>query len=120
MQDRVVVTFLDTSYKTKPFQIIIPDMQIGQNSDHVYAFLGFYNLLTKDWQYYYGSNYYYRSWQYWNSAINTTISTMAADISGKAGSYRNNVSVTFYTYYNYDIIVGGLSMAFISTGWSFF
>ena len=50
--DRIAVTFLDNSYSTKPFHILLPDMQLNQYNTYFYAFAGFYNLLTKDWQYY--------------------------------------------------------------------
>lgn len=93
-----------------------PDMQINQNNNTVTVMAGFYDMLTKEWQYTFASNYY-RFWTSWYPGSSGYVSTMAADISGKAGSYRNNVSVTIY---DYSIQIGGLTFAFISTQWSFF
>lgn len=42
---------------------------------------------------------------------------MGADITGKAGSYRSNVSVTIS---NNVVEIGGVSFLLISTQWSFF
>jgi hypothetical protein len=92
MYDQIAVTFLDSSYRTTQFHIIIPDTQINQVSSYFYYYAGFYSLLTKDWQYYYSSSSY-RASSGWTSSPNGQIATMAADISGKAGAYRNNVSV---------------------------
>ena len=115
--DRISVTFLDNSYRTTNFHIIIPDTYINQNSVHFYYFLGFYNKLTKDWQYNTYSYYYYRNWDYWISSPYDYVSLLAADISGKAGAYRNNVSVTVG---NNNIETGGQSFLFLTTQWSFF
>ena len=91
--DRVAVTFSDNSYSTKPFHILLPDMQMNQYDNYVYAYAGFYDTLKKDWQYFSAENYY-RYWGYWTSTEAGIISTMGTDITGKAGSYRSNVSVT--------------------------
>jgi hypothetical protein len=116
MNDRIAVTFLDQSYATTPFHILIPDMQINQNNNYIYCFAGFYDLLAKDWLYSYGWNYY-RQWNYWIPSPSGVITTMGADITGKAGSYRKNVSVALY---NNGIQTGGESFLFLSTQWSFF
>jgi hypothetical protein len=117
MYDKIAVTFLDTSYKNTAFHIIIPDMQINQRNNTVNYFAGFYNLLTKDWQYTYGS-YYYRFWLYWTPTPNGAVSNMAMDILGKAGSYRSNVSVIVENLGG--ITLGGKSFVFLSTQWSFY
>lgn len=116
MYDRIAVTFLDLSFKTTPFHILIPDMQINQNNDYVYCFTGFYDLLTKDWQFVSAYNFY-RQWNYWIPTPNGVLSTFGADIQGKAGSYRNNVSIAVY---NNGIQLGGKTFLFLSTQWSFF
>jgi hypothetical protein len=89
----VAVTFSDNSYSTTPFHILLPDMQFNQYDNHVYALAGFYDTLKKDWQYYSTENYY-RYWGYWISTEAAAITSMGCDITGKAGSYRSNVSVT--------------------------
>ena len=89
----MAVTFSDNSYLTTPFHILLPDMQINQYSNHVYALAGYYDTLKKDWQYF-STESYYRYWEYWTSIEAGAISTMGCDITGKAGSYRSNVSVT--------------------------
>ena len=43
MLDKVGVTFLDTSYATTPFHIIIPDTLLYWNNRNVYFYAGFYN-----------------------------------------------------------------------------
>ena len=116
MYDRIAVTFLDSSFKTTPFHILIPDMQINQKNNYIYCFTGFYDLLTKDWQFT-SANNYYRQWNYWIPSPNGVISTLGADIQGKAGSYRNNVSIAVY---NSGIQQGGRTFLFLSTQWSFF
>jgi hypothetical protein len=78
-------------------------MQINQNNNYIYCFAGFYDLLAKDWLYSYGWNYY-RQWNYWIPSPSGVITTMGADITGKAGSYRKNVSVALY---NNGIQTGG-------------
>ena len=89
--DKVVVTFANTDYSTKNFHILIPDMQIAQYENYFWYHVGYYNLLTKDYTYDY-SGRYYRTWSSWDSSIPND-STFYADITGKAGSYRNNVSI---------------------------
>jgi hypothetical protein len=42
---------------------------------------------------------------------------MRADITGRAGSYRRNVSVSLF---NNAITTGGTSFLLLSTQWSFF
>jgi hypothetical protein len=116
MYDRIAVTFLDESYRSTNFHIIVPDTQINQISSDFYYYAGFYSLLNKDWQYYYGSSFS-RISSGWISTPTGVVSTMAADISGKAGAYRSNVSVTVV---NSGIQLGGKSFLLLSTQWSFF
>jgi hypothetical protein len=74
------------------FHILLPDMQMNQYDNYVYAYAGFYDTLKKYWQYF--SENYYRYWGYWTSKDAGAIGKMGTDIKGKAGSYRTNVSVT--------------------------
>jgi len=87
-----MVEFLDTSYASKPFHIIFPDTNLQATRVYTYQ-VGFYNLLTKDWRFIY-SGYYNRNNIYWISTPTNITSTFSADITGKAGSYRNNVRLT--------------------------
>jgi hypothetical protein len=98
MNGRIVINFLDLSYKTTPFHILIPDMPINQNSHLFYLHIGFYNKLNKDWLFSSGESYQ-RSWSSWfsnPSSSGTLFTTMGADITGRAGAYRNNVTVKVF------------------------
>jgi hypothetical protein len=98
MNTRIAITFLDLSYKTTPFHILIPDMSINQNSHQYYLHVGFYSKLNKDWLFS-SAESYQRSWPSWvsnPSSSGTLLTSMGADITGKAGAYRNNVSVNVY------------------------
>lgn len=114
--DRIAITFLDTSYSTTPFHIIIPDTQINANNNYFYYQVGFYNLITKDWLFSYAGQYYRGSGS-WSAAATGVVASMGTDIQGKAGSYRTNVSVVVY---NSGIVTGGKSFLILSTQWSFF
>lgn len=92
LYDRVAVTFLDATYSSVPFHIIIPDTQINANNNNFYYQVGFYNLLYKDWLFSYGGTYSRASGS-WTSAATGAVTTLSADVSGKAGSYRKNVSL---------------------------
>ncbi len=92
LYDRIAVTFLDTSYSSTPFHIIIPDTQINANSNNFYYHIGFYNLLNKDWLFSYAGTFS-RSSGSWISNPTGVVTTLSADVSGKAGSYRKNVSL---------------------------
>lgn len=116
LYDRIAVTFLDTSYSSVPFHIIIPDTQINANNNNFYYNIGFYDVLTKDWLFSYGGNYY-RWMGYWISSPTGSVTTLSADISGKAGSYRKNVSLIVQ---NGGAQTGGESFVILSTQWSFF
>ena len=113
--DKVVVTFANTDYSTKNFHILIPDMQIAQYENNFWYHVGYYNLLTKDYTYDY-SGRYYRTWSSWDSSIPND-STFYADITGKAGSYRNNVSIYVS---NPSINTGANSFIILCTNWSLF
>ncbi len=113
--DKVVVTFSNTDYSTKNFHILLPDMQTGQYNNYFWYHIGYYNLLTKDYTYDY-SGRYYRVWYDWLSSV-STYSSFYADITGKAGSYRNNVSIYVY---NPSINTGASSFIILCTNWSLF
>ena len=114
--DRVVVRFTDDSYKTTNFHIVIPDTQTSQQQTMFYYQLGYYNLLNKDWSFEYSSRWYRNSGNYYTSPQHNQPS-LGADIVGKAGSYKNNVSVTVYNSYTQT---GSSSFVIFSTKWSFF
>lgn len=116
MLDRVVVTFLDTSYGTTPFHIIVPDLAINMQTKTIYYFGGSYNILTKDWSFVY-ANSITRNWNFWSASPTGVLTAMRADITGRAGSYRRNVSVSLF---NNAITTGGTSFLLLSTQWSFF
>jgi hypothetical protein len=103
LYDRIAVTFLDSTYATTPFHIIIPDTQINANNNYFYYQIGFYNLLNKDWLFSYSGSYY-RVSSSWISTPAGSLNTTMADISGKAGSYRKNVSIVIC---NSGITTGG-------------
>lgn len=85
-------------------------------SDNRYYFLlGVYNELTKDTKYYY-RNQYYRRHSGWRSTPYNEQSTMQIDLEGKAGSYRNNVSITVTG----NINTGSHNFLVISSAWSLF
>lgn len=113
--DKVVVTFKNTAYSTTNFHIVLPDMQVAQYENHFWYHVGFYNQLTKDYTYSY-SGRYYRTWSYWTNSVSNDTS-FYADITGKAGSYRNNVTVYVS---NPSIVLGANSFVILCTGWSLF
>jgi len=114
VQDRIMVEFLDLSYASKPFHIIFPDTNIGSTKRFYYQ-LGFYNLLTKDWNFIYMGTFS-RDSIYWVSTPTNITATLSADVTGKAGSYRNNVRLSVA---NPGAILD-LSFIILSTQWSFF
>jgi hypothetical protein len=72
--------------------------------------------LNKDWLFSYGGNFYRGSGS-WTSVPTGAVTTLGADVSGKAGSYRRNVSLIVQ---NGGIQIGGKSFVILSTQWSFF
>lgn len=116
LYDRVAITFLDTSYSSTPFHIIVPDTQINTNNKYFYYQIGFYNQVNKDWLFSYAGTYSRTSIN-WISTPTGSDTNMIADITGKAGAYRTNVSVVIY---NSGIVTGGQTFAVLSTQWSFF
>ena len=116
IMDRVAVRFLDDSFKTTNFHIILPDTQTVQTQTIFYYMLGFYNKLNKDWSFEYANRWYRNSGNYYTSPSHTQVN-LGADIVGKAGSYRNNVSVSVYNSYTQT---GASSFVILSTKWSFF
>jgi len=114
LQDRIMVEFLDTSYSNKPFHIIFPDTNTGFTRTYYYQ-LGFYNLLTKDWTFLYQGRYH-RDDIYWISSPTAVTAAFSADITGKAGSYRNGVKITVAN----PGATLGLAYIIFSTQWSFY
>lgn len=119
MNDRIVITFLDLSYYTTPFHILIPDMSINQYTHTYYLHIGFYSNINKDWLFSSAETFQRTSssWLSNPSSSGTLLSLMGADITGKAGAYRNNVTVLVY---NNGIQTGGQSFVMLCTQWSFF
>jgi hypothetical protein len=115
--DKIVATFTTTQYSTQNFHLLIPDMQVAQYESYFWYHIGYYNLLTKDYNYIY-SGRYYRTWSSWITFSSiTSDGNFYADISGKAGSYRNNVSVYVD---NPSITTGVNSFILLCTQWSLF
>lgn len=92
LQDRVMVEFLNQDYRTKPFHIVFADTNIRVTRTYYYQ-LGFYNQLTKDWTFKYYDTFS-RADSYWYNTPTNHTSTLTADITGKAGSYRSGVRIT--------------------------
>lgn len=116
--DRVVVKFANTDYSTKNFHILIPDMQKSQYSSYnnFWYHIGVYSIASKDYSFTYSGNYN-RFWSSWSSVVPTDAS-FYADVTGKAGSYRNNVSI--FVSNTASINTGGNSFILICTNWSLF
>ena len=114
-QRKVVATFTDNSYYTTNFHILLPDMPDGQHSTYYFYHIGIYNTLTKLYNFKYSARYY-RAWNNWYTSL-SNYAALLADIDGKAGSYKDNVTVTVY---NPTISTGGTSFLFMSTQWSLF
>ena len=74
----------------------LPDTNTGWTKTYYYQ-LGFYNQLTKDWIFKYTGTFH-RDNIWWISStaqLAAKLKTdLTADITGKAGSYRNNVRIT--------------------------
>lgn len=113
--DKIVVKFSNTDYATTNFHILLPDMQVAQYDNYFWYHVGFYNLLTKDYTYSF-SGRYHRTWSEWINSVSAD-SDFYADITGKAGSYRKNVSI-FVS--NPSINTGASSFIVLCTNWSLF
>jgi hypothetical protein len=92
-------------------------MQTAQYYNYFWYHLGYYNLLTKDYTYSYSGTYSRPGSNWITSGGITSNANFYADISGKAGSYRNNVSVYVN---NPSITLGANSFILLCTQWSFF
>ena len=116
--DRVVVSFSNTDYSTKKFHILIPDMQTSSYSNYVnfWYHVGYYYFISKDYSYSYSGNYNRHAGN-WNNSI-AADANFSADITGKAGSYRSNVTV--YVSNQGGINTGGNSFVLMCTNWSLF
>lgn len=114
--DRIIIFFSHTSYSTTDFHVLVPDTQTGQYTNNFFYQSGFYNQISKDIVFN-CANSYSRIWNSWSNAIPAVSANMQADMEGKAGSYRTNVSITVY---NPSITLSGLSFVFLCTQWSFF
>jgi len=91
-------------------------MQTAQYINIFWYHVGLYNFVTKEYIYSHSGSYS-RSSIYWTSTLSTTNSFFYADITGKAGSYRKNVTI----YVNNSLInLGGISFVMICTNWSLF
>ena len=97
------------------FHVIIPDTVVTASDNRYHYFLGAYNQLTKDIKYYYRNQYYRRSSGWQSTAVNEE-TTMLIDLEGKAGSYRDNVTVTV----SGSLPTGSYNFLVISSAWSLF
>jgi len=89
-----MVEFLDRNFSTTPFHIIFPDTNTGYTRDYYYQ-IGFYNLLTKDCLFKYYAKFT-RNNPSWISNPLVPSNNLTADITGRAGSYRNNVKIVVF------------------------
>ena len=78
--------------------------------------MGIYNLLTKDYKYLYRNSGFYRN-PGWVTAGANNQASMLVDFQGKAGSYRNNVTVTTSTS---GVSTNYMSYIVITSAWSLF
>lgn len=78
--------------------------------------LGTYNKLTKDIKYLHRNSGWYRN-PGWTSPGSNNQPSMFVDLQGKAGSYRNNVTVTVSTS---AVSTNYQSYVVISSSWSLF
>ena len=113
--DKVVIFFNDSSYKTTKFHILIPDVLISNYHSYHWYQLGIYDKVTHDYNFQYAARYH-RNSAYWYSSLSASAS-LNADFTGKAGSYKRNLSVNVY---NPSISTGDTSYVFMSTQWSLF
>jgi hypothetical protein len=77
-------------------------------------FIGTYNRLTKDFNLIYCTNYDLRIG--WNTSPTWQSSSIYVDMQGKAGSYRQNVTVNVWNQYSYTSQYTFLG---ICTSWQF-
>jgi hypothetical protein len=113
---RVVVRFKDASYATTKFHLLIPDTPDAQYNNYHWFKLGVYNKLTKDYTFTYaGQNY--RQWNYWATSLAAS-PALNAGIVGKAGSYKQNMTVNVY---NPNPVTNPVdSFILLCTQWSLF
>lgn len=78
--------------------------------------MGIYNKLTKDYFYMYRNTGFYRNTNFISEGSNNQPS-ITVDLQGKAGSYRNNVSVTMYSA---SVSTSYTSYVVISSSWYLF
>jgi len=83
---------------------------------YYYHYVGVYNNLTKDYKFYYGKNAFHRNSWPGPSPINVN-RDLYISFGGRAGSYRNNVSININNPNKYT---GDYSFLCISTSWSFY
>ena len=113
--DHIVVRFTDNLYATTKFHVLIPDVPYAQYNNYHWYHVGVYDKVTKNYDLLY-SGRHYRQWNYWTTSVSAS-AALTADIVGKAGSYRQNVSINVY---NPTISTGDSSYLLMSTQWSLF
>jgi hypothetical protein len=101
--------------------VIVPDTVHTFSDNYWFHFVGVYNKLTKDYTYLYMKNYFRRySWGT-GAAINNVTSVINTNLyvnfEGRAGSYRNNVTINVANSNRYT---GDFSFLCISTSWKFY
>ena len=110
-----MIRFTDTAYTNSKFHVLIPDVPYAQYSNYHWYAVGIYDKVTKDYDLSHAGRHY-RQWNYWYTSLSAS-SALTADLTGKAGSYRQNMSVTCY---NPTIDTGASSWLLMSTQWSLF
>lgn len=116
--DRVVITFPSNEENTKKFHVIIPDTPKTFSSNYYYHFVGVYNKYSKDYKFYYMNDAFVRSsWGYQAEIAGVLKPTLFVDFGGRAGSYRNNMTINIF---NNVKNTGDFSFLCISTSWSFY
>lgn len=110
--------FNTTAENTTNFHILIPDGINNNGGSYYYYYyqLGIYNKLTKDYKYLYRNSGFYRN-PSWVGAGANNQATMTVDFQGKAGSYRNNVTITVSSS---SVSTNYQSYVAIASTWSLF
>ena len=113
--DKVIIRFKDNSYTNTKFHVLIPDVQIAQYHSYHWYQVGIYDKITHDYSFTLAARYH-RNSAYWVSSFTANANLYAA-ITGKAGSYKQNMSVFVN---NPTIVTGDYSWIFMCTQWSLF
>lgn len=98
--------------------MIIPDSVRDRQYNYYYHLVGTYNKLTKDYNYYYMKDAFYRNSYNWVTGVASFINAgLYVEFGGKAGSYKKNVTIRVY---NTNKNIADYSFLCISTSWPFY